>query len=156
MNINATLFAQTVVFLILAWVTMKFIWPPLITAIDERNKKIADGLQSAEKGKQILLSAEIEAKNILSQARLSVYEKMALAEEQAKIAAEEILAKAKNDANKLISQAEVEIEHQVRLAKDILREDVAKLALSGAEKILAQEIDASRHASILLQLKNEL
>lgn len=156
MNINATLFAQLIVFLILVFVTMKFIWPPLITVLDERSKKIADGLKAAEKGKQILISAEIEAGKILHQARFSVQEKIEMAEKQAKISAEEILANARSDAAKIISQAKCDVEDQIRLAKDVLREDVARLAIYGAEKILSKEIDESAHASILLQLKNEL
>lgn len=156
MNINATLFAQLLVFFILAFVTMKFIWPPLIQALDERNKKIADGLQAAKKGEQILIDAETEARKILRQAQVCVQKKIKNAEEQAKITEEKILTTAKFEAKKIILKAESEIAEQMRLARDTLHQDIVELVIAGTEKILSREIDKSHHASLLLELKNEL
>ena len=126
MNLNATLFAQMVVFLILAWFTMKFVWPPLINALDERSKKIADGLAAAEKGK-----AELEAAH--------------------KRVGEE-LASARNEGQTRIADAD----QQVVKAREALRAEVAALAVQGAEQILKREVDQSAHAELLNQLKAEL
>ncbi|ACR27276.1 F0F1 ATP synthase subunit B [Burkholderia glumae] len=156
MNLNATLFAQLVVFLILAWFTMKFVWPPLINALDERAKKIADGLAAAEKGKAELEAAHQRADQELAQARTDGQQRIADAEKRALAVAEEIKANAQAEAARIVAQAKADAEQQVVKAREALRADVATLAVKGAEQILKREVDQTAHAELLNQLKAEL
>jgi F-type H+-transporting ATPase subunit b len=155
-NLNATLFAQMVVFLILAWFTMKFVWPPLINAIDERSKKIADGLSAAEKGKQELEAAHKRVDQELAQARNDGQQRIADAEKRAVAVADEIKAQAQAEAARIIAQAKAEADQQVMKAREALRGQVAALAVQGAEQILKREVDQAAHADLLNQLKAEL
>ncbi|MBB3255919.1 F-type H+-transporting ATPase subunit b [Paraburkholderia bannensis] len=156
MNLNATLFAQMVVFLILAWFTMKFVWPPLINALDERSKKIADGLAAAEKGKQELEAAHKRVGEELASARNEGQSRIADAEKRALAVAEEIKAQAQAEAARIIATAKADAEQQVVKAREALRAEVAALAVQGAEQILKREVDQSAHAELLNQLKAEL
>jgi F-type H+-transporting ATPase subunit b len=155
-NLNATLFAQMVVFLILAWFTMKFVWPPLVNALDERAKKIADGLAAAEKGKVELEAAHKRVDQELAAARNEGQQRIAEAEKRALAVAEEIKANAKAEADRIVAQAKAEAEQQVVKAREALRAEVATLAVKGAEQILKREIDQAAHAALLDQLKAEL
>jgi F-type H+-transporting ATPase subunit b len=155
-NLNATLFAQMVVFLILAWFTMKFVWPPLINALDERAKKIADGLAAAEKGQSELEAAHKRVDQELSQARTEGQQRIAEAEKRALAVAEEIKANANAEAARIIAQAKADAEQQVVKAREVLRGEVATLAVKGAEQILKREVDQAAHAELLNQLKVEL
>jgi F-type H+-transporting ATPase subunit b len=155
-NLNATLFAQMVVFLILAWFTMKFVWPPLINALDERSKKIADGLAAAEKGKQELEAAHKRVGEELASARNEGQSRIADAEKRALAVAEEIKAQAQAEAARIIATAKADAEQQVVKAREALRAEVAALAVQGAEQILKREVDQSAHAELLNQLKAEL
>ena len=132
MNINASLFVQMVVFLLGAWVTMKYIWPPLIHAIEERQKKIADGLAAANKGEKALAVATEQGQAI------------------------EAAAQAQVEADRIIESAKAEADVQVQRARDQLRDQVADLAVQGAEQILAREVDKTVHAQLLDQLKAKL
>ncbi|WP_322043608.1 F0F1 ATP synthase subunit B [Paraburkholderia sp. J67] len=156
MNLNATLFAQMVVFLILAWFTMKFVWPPLINALDERSKKIADGLAAAEKGKQELEAAHKRVGEELATARNEGQNRIADAEKRALAVAEEIKAQAQAEAARIIATAKADADQQVVKAREALRAEVAALAVQGAEQILKREVDQSAHAELLNQLKAEL
>ncbi|BBO58922.1 F0F1 ATP synthase subunit B [Mycoavidus sp. B2-EB] len=156
MNINATLVAQAVVFLILAWVTMKFVWPPLINALDERTQKIADGLAAAEKGKAELAVVNKQVEQALAQAREQGQQRVADAEKRAQASAEEIKQNAHNEAARIIAQAQSQAEQQFIAARETLRNEVADLAVKGAEQILRREIDSKAHAALLQQLKAEL
>ncbi|WP_186179943.1 F0F1 ATP synthase subunit B [Burkholderia gladioli] len=156
MNLNATLFAQMVVFLILAWFTMKFVWPPLINALDERAKKIADGLAAAEKGKAELAAAHKAADQELAQARTDGQQRIADAEKRAIAVADEIKANAQAEAARIVAQAKADAEQQIVKARELLRADVATLAVKGAEQILKREVDQTAHAELLNQLKAEL
>ena len=156
MNLNATLFAQMVVFLILAWFTMKFVWPPLINALDERSKKIADGLAAAEKGKAELEAAHKRVEQDLAQARVEGQHRIAEAEKRALAIAEEIKAQAQAEASRIVAQAKAEADQQVIKAREGLRAEVAALAVQGAEQILKREVDQTAHADLLNQLKAEL
>ena len=156
MNLNATLFAQMVVFLILAWFTMKFVWPPLINALDERSKKIADGLAAAEKGKSELEAAHKRVGEELATARNEGQSRIADAEKRALAVAEEIKAQAHAEAARIIAQAKADADQQVVKAREVLRAEVAALAVQGAEQILKREVDQSAHAELLNQLKAEL
>ncbi|HVL09583.1 MAG TPA: F0F1 ATP synthase subunit B [Burkholderiaceae bacterium] len=156
MNLNATLFAQMVVFFILWWVVAKFIWPPLVKALDERAKKIADGLAAAEKGKADLESANKRAELALAEARTEGAQRIADAEKRAQLSADEIKHNAQTEAARIIAQAKAEAEQQVTRAREVLRDEVAALAVKGAEQILKREVNAQAHADLLNQLKAEL
>ncbi|MBU6487423.1 F0F1 ATP synthase subunit B [Trinickia sp. Y13] len=153
MNLNATLIAQMVVFLILAWFTMKFVWPPMVKALDERSRKIADGLAAAEKGKTELEAAHKRVDQELAKARNDGQQRIADAEKRALSVAEEIKANAQAEAARIIAQAKADAEQQVVKARETLRAEVAALAVKGAEQILKREIDQAAHAELLNQLK---
>ena len=156
MNLNATFFAQMVVFFILWWVVAKFIWPPLVKALDERAKKIADGLAAAEKGKAELELANKRVDQALAEARTEGAQRVADAEKRAQMAADEIKQNAQAEAARIIAQAKAEAEQQVTRARETLRDQVAVLAVKGAEQILKREVNAQVHADLLNQLKAEL
>ena len=156
MNLNATLVAQLVVFFILAWVTMKFVWPPIVKALDERAKRIADGLAAADKAKSDLAHAEKKVVEELRKARESATDVRAAAEKQSAV----FLDEARAEAARIIAQAreaaEAEAGVAAQRAKEALRDQVAHLAVAGAEKILRKEINAQAHADLLANLKQEL
>ena len=156
MNLNATLFAQMVVFFILWWVVAKFVWPPLIKALDERAAKVAEGLAAAEKGKVDLDLATKRADQALAEAKSEGTQRIAEAEKRAQQSAEEIKQNAQTEAARIIAQAKSEAEQQVIRARDLLRNEVAVLAVKGAEQILRREVDPKAHAALLDQLKAEL
>ncbi len=156
MNLNATLAAQTVVFFILAWFTMKFVWPPIMKALDERAVKIADGLAAAERGKQSLDLAAKHSAQTVREGKEKVAELLARAEQRAQQRIEEAKLEAKLEANKILAGAQAEIEQEASRAKEILRERVAELAVAGAEKILRREVNSKVHAEMLSALKEEL
>ena len=156
MNINATLLAQLAVFFILAWVTMKFVWPPIMKALDERAKKIADGLAAAEKATAPLAPAEKKSAEELRKAREAGSELRAGAEKQAA----QLVDEARQESTRIIAAARDAAEKEAaaasQRAKEALRERVADLAVAGAERILRKEIDAKKHADLLANLKSEL
>jgi len=155
-NLNATLVAQLVVFFILAWVTMKFVWPPIVKALDERAKKIADGLTAADKAKSDLAHAEKKVVEELRKARESATDVRASAEKQAAVFLDEARAKAARIIAQAREAAEAEAGIAAQRAKEALRDQVAQLAVAGAEKILRKEINAQAHADLLANLKQEL
>ena len=156
MNINATLFAQMIVFGILIWVTMKFIWPPLKSAMDDRAQRIAEGLSAAERAKAELKDADARVADEIKKARVQASEIIDKAHSQAN----QILDKAKADAlleaarQKAVAQAE--IEGMVGKARETLRGQVAALAMQGASKIIQREINADAHKVLLDQLVAEI
>lgn len=156
MNLNATLFAQLVVFFILAWFTMKFVWPPIVKALDERAKKIADGLAAAERGKHDLELATKRSADALREGKEKTAELLAQAEKRAAQIVEEAKATAKVEAERIITGAKAEIDQEAMRAKETLREQVATLAVAGAEKILRREINAQAHADLLAAIKQDL
>ena len=156
MNLNATLFAQLVVFLILAWFTMKFVWPPIMKALDERAGKIADGLAAADKAQTDLAHAEKKASDELRKARESAAEFRSGAERQVAQLIEDARAEGARIVNAAREAAEAEAGVASQRAKEALREHVAVLAVAGAERILRKEINAQAHAELLTQLKSEL
>ncbi len=156
MNLNATLFAQLVVFFILAWFTMKFVWPPIMKALDERAAKIADGLAAADKAKTDLTLAERRATDELRKARESASELRASAERQGAQALDEARVEAARIIAAARTAAEAEAGAAAQRAKEALREHVAQLAVAGAERILRKEINPAAHADLLTQLKSEL
>ncbi|MDP1534056.1 MAG: F0F1 ATP synthase subunit B [Rubrivivax sp.] len=156
MSINATLIIQMIVFLILVGFTMKFIWPPLIKALDERAAKIADGLSAADKAKADLAAANQRVEQQLSAARTDAAKRLADAERLAQQLVEEAKGRATEEGAKLIAAARAEAEQESIKAREVLREQVASLAVKGAEQILRREITASVHAELLGRLKAEL
>jgi F-type H+-transporting ATPase subunit b len=156
MNINLTLIAQAVSFAIFIWFTVKFIWPPLLRAMEQRQKIIADGLASAEKGRQAL---ELSAKQVdqdLAAARSRTAEIIGMAEKRAAQMIEEAKNAAREEGSREKLAAKAEIEQEVSRARESLREQVAALAVAGAEKILRREVNAQAHAELLTQLKKEI
>lgn len=156
MNINATLFGQMLTFIILVWFTMKFVWPPIMRALDERAKKIADGLAAAERGRQDLATAEQRAAQIERDARARAQELIAAAEKRAAGIVDEAKVQAKAEGDRIVAGAKAEIEQEAQRTKDELRRQVAALAVAGAEKILRREVDAKTHADLLVGLEREL
>lgn len=156
MNINASLFVQMVVFLLGAWVTMKYIWPPLIHAIEERQKKIADGLAAANKGEKALAVATEQGQAIEAAARARASTIVADGEKRTLAIVEDAKAQAQVEADRIIESAKAEADVQVQRARDQLRDQVADLAVQGAEQILAREVDKTVHAQLLDQLKAKL
>ena len=156
MNINLTLFAQALTFAVFIWFTAKFVWPPLMRAIETRQQTIADGLAAAERGKQELELASKKAGDELRKARESGSELRVGAEKQAA----QIVDAARQEATRIIAAArdaaEKEAAAATQRAKEVLRERVADLAVAGAERILRKEIDAKKHAELLTNLKQEL
>ena len=156
MNLNATLFYQCIVFFVLAWVTMKFVWPPIMTALDERREKIAKGLAAADQGKIALQKGEEQVRTLLTKANEDGLKKVADAEKYALQIIEEAKKQAATEAERIIAAAKADADNQVSKAREELRDSVATLAVKGAEQILKREINASAHADLLNQLKTEL
>jgi F-type H+-transporting ATPase subunit b len=155
-NLNSTLWAQLVVFFILAWFTMKFVWPPIMKALDERAAKVAEGLAAAERGRQSLDLAAKHSAEVVREGKEKVTEMVILAEKRAHQIIEDAKAQAKIEADKIVEGAKTEIEHEVVRIKESLRERVGELAVAGAEKILRREIDAKAHADLLATVKQDL
>jgi len=155
-NLNATFVAQMFVFFILGWFTMRFVWPPLMRALDERAKKIADGLAAAERGNMTLKDAEARIKQLETEARARAQEIILQNERRGVEIVEDAKAFAKAEGDRLIVAAKAEIESEMQRAKDALRSQVADLAMAGAEKILRREVNRQVHADLLTQMQQEL
>jgi len=155
-SINATLFAQLVVFFILAWFTMTFVWPPIVKALDERAKKIADGLSAADKAKAELSNANKRVEEQLSSARKDASQRLADAERLAQSMIEEAKSRATEEGAKIIASAKAEAEQEAIKVRETLRDQVAALAVKGAEQILRKEVNPAVHAELLGRLKTEL
>jgi len=155
-SINATLFVQAIVFAILVWFTMKFVWPPIANALDERAKKISDGLAPADKARSELSAANKRVEEELSKSRNESAARLADAERRAQALIEEAKARAAEEGAKIIAAAKAEADQQAVAAREALREQVAVLAVKGAEQILKREVNAGVHAELLNRLKTEL
>jgi F-type H+-transporting ATPase subunit b len=156
MNINLTLILQLVSFAVFVWFTMKFVWPPLVKAMDERKAKIADGLAAAERGAHEQELARERAKEVLHEAKAQAAEIKANAEKQAAMIVEEAKGKAQEEGARQLAAAQAEIEQEANKAREALRGKVAELALAGAEKILRKEIDAEAHKDIVEAVANQI
>ena len=156
MSINATLLASMIVFALLVLFTMKFVWPPITTALDERVRKIADGLAAADKAKAELSSANKRVEAELASSRTETAARLADAERRGQTIIEDAKLKAAEEAGKIIAAAMAEAEQQTIKARETLREQVAALAVKGAEQILRKEVNAGIHADLLGRLKTEL
>jgi len=155
-SINATLIVQMIVFAILVWFTMRFVWPPITAALDERAKKIAEGLSAADKAKSDLAAANQRVEQQLSAARNDAAKRLADAERLAQQTIEEAKARAAEEGAKIVAAARTEAEQESVKAREALREQVAALAVKGAEAILKREVNPGVHAELLTRLKTEL
>lgn len=156
MNINATLIAQIIVFAGLVWFTMKYVWPPIAKALDERADKIAEGLAAAERGKSDFEQAEKKVAELLTEGRNQVAEMVANAEKRAAQIVEDAKNQANSEAARIAAQAKADVEQETNRAREALREQVALLAVKGAESILRREVNEAQHAQMLSALKQEL
>jgi len=156
LDINLTLIGQTIAMIVFVWFCMKFIWPPILNAIEERQEQIAEGLAAAEKGQDKLLQAQAEAEEIVADARKQATSIL----DQAHARANEIVAEGKSDGVKererQLTAAKAEIEQEVNKAREELRGQVSAIAVASAEKILKREIDDKAHEDILGNLAQEI
>ncbi len=156
MNINLTLFAQAITFAAFIWFTVKFVWPPLLRAIESRQKTIAEGLAAAEQGKKSLEVSNKQAEETVRHSRDRAAEILAQAEKRAVELIEEAKLAAKEESGREKAAAKAEIDQEVARAREQLRDQVAMLAVAGAEKILRREVDAKAHAELLGSIKGQL
>ena len=156
MNMNFTMPAETIVFAIFVWFCMKFVWPPIMQALEARKKQIADGLAAGERGKHELELASKRATESMHEAKQKASEVLALAEKRAAEIVDEAKNAAKTEGDRIIAGAKAEIDQEVNRAREALRAHVAELAVAGASKILHREVDAKAHADILEALKSEI
>ena len=156
MDINMTLIGQSIAMIVFVWFCMKFIWPPLLAAIEERQEKIAEGLAAADKGQESLAKATAESEGIVDEARKQATSIL----DQAHARANEIVADGKSDGVKererQLSAAKAEIEQEANRAREELRGQVSAIAIASAEKILEREVDSKQHEDILGKLAAEL
>ena len=156
MNLNATLFAQAIVFFLFIFITIRYIWPMMQQAIDARQKTIADGLAAAEQGKKSLETSAKQAGEAIAEARGRAADIVSQAEKRASQVIEEAKTTAKAEGDREKAAAKADIEQAVSRAREQLREQVAALAVAGAEKILRREVDAKAHADLLDGIKKQL
>jgi len=156
MNLNATLIVQVAVLVILGRITMKFIWPPLIRAIDDRRKNIADGLAAAERGHKELQNASGEAQIILNEAREKALKIVDQANRRSGEVIEEARSTAISEGQRLVGDARQEVALEQARARDVLRKDVATLAVAGASRLLEREIDPKAHAELIEKFAREI
>jgi len=154
--LNATLFAQIAVFIILVLFTMKFVWPPIVKALDERATKISEGLAAAERGRQSLDLAAKRSADTLREGKDKAAEIITEAERRAERIIEEAKRQGQVEAGKVVAAAQMEIEQEAARLRESLRQHVADLAVAGAEKILRREVDTKAHAEILAAIKQDL
>ena len=156
MNINMTLIGQSITFAIFVWFCMKFVWPPIIGALEARKKRIADGLAAADRGKHELELASRRASETMQEAKLKAVEIIAQAEKRAVQVIEEAKNAAKDEGDRMIAAARAEIEQDSHRAREALRGEVAALVVAGAGKVLRGEVNPQAHADLLESIKNEL
>lgn len=156
MNINLTLFMQAAIFAIFIWFCATFIWPALMRAIETRQKQIADGLAAGEEGRHSLANAEKKIAEMMNEAKARAHDIVAQGEKLKTETIEESKSLAKTEGDRLLAAAKAEIEQEVYRAKEMLRGQVAQLAVAGAEQILKREVDAKAHAELLAAIEKQL
>ncbi len=156
MNLNATILGQMVSFAILVWLTLKFVWPPLVEAMRERREKIAEGLAAAEKGNKALEEASTETERLIREAREQASEIIAQANRRSTEMVEEAKTEARREGERLLENARAQMEQDVARARAELRQEVAELTVMGAGQILGREVDAKAHGELLDRLAKEL
>jgi F-type H+-transporting ATPase subunit b len=156
MNINATLIGQSIAFFLFVWFCMKFVWPPIMAALEERKKKIADGLAAAERGKHEHKLAQKRARDVLHEAKEQAANIINQAQKRASEIVEESKDTARIEGERLITAANAEIEQEVNRAKEQLRGQVVALSVAGAAKVLDREIDEEAHNELLQDLVSQI
>jgi F-type H+-transporting ATPase subunit b len=156
MNINFTLISQAMAFAIFIWFTVRFVWPPLMRAIENRQKTIAEGLAAGERGKRELELASQRSGDVVREAKQRASDIITQAEKRAAEIVDEAKVAAREEGGRILVGAKAEVEQEVFRAKEVLRQQVADLALAGAAKILRREVDEKAHAELLASLKAEL
>lgn len=156
MNINLTLIGQSITFAIFVWFCLKFIWPPVMGALEARRKEIADGLAAAERGQHEQELAERRAADHIKEAKGKASEIVAQAQKRASEIVEEAKEDARVEAKRIVTGANAEIEQEINRAREHLRQEVVSLAIAGAEKVLKREVDKEAHASTLNDLATQL
>lgn len=156
MNITATLIAEGITFFFFIWITMKFVWPPIMKAMQERQQRISDGLAAAERGARDLELAKEEVAKLLKDAREQATDVLNQANKRSAEMIDEAKQQARDEGERLVSAARAQIEQEVSQAREELRKQVAELAVVGAGRILAKEIDAKAHADLLDKVANDL
>lgn len=156
MSINATLIGQMITFALLVWFTMKYVWPPIMQALEERKKKISEGLAAAEKGQHAMELAEKRATSVLREAKDQAADIVSLAQKRAGELVEESKQSAREEGERIVTAAKSEIDREIQKAKEGLRQQVATLAVGAAEQILKQEVDRTKHKEIIDNLEKAL
>ena len=156
MSINATLIGQMITFALLVWFTMKYVWPPIMQALEERKKKIADGLAAAERGQHEMDLAEKRAAGLLREAKEQAADIVSLSQKRAGELVDESKQSAKQEGDRIVSAARAEIDREMQKAKESLRKQVAELAVDAAQQILQKEVDRSKHKEIVDNLGSAL
>ncbi len=152
MNFNATLIGQTITFIVFVWFCMKYIWPPLMAALEERNARISEGLAAAQRGQQDLEEAQAKVSDSLKDAKQQAQEIINQAQKRANEIVDEAKDSAREEADKIKVAATADVDQQVTAAREHLRKEVSVIALAGAEQILKREVDAKAHADVLDEL----
>ena len=152
MNFNATLIGQMITFAVFVWFCMKYIWPPLMAALDERNARISEGLAAAQRGQQDLEDAQAKVGESLGEAKQQAQEIINQAQKRANEIVDEAKDAARDEADKIKAAATADIDQQINSAREHLRKEVSSIALAGAEQILKREVDAKAHALVLDEL----
>lgn len=156
MNINATLIGQTLSFFLFVWFCKKFVWPPMVNAMQERQNQIADGLAAAEKGQQAQEIAEQEASKLISEAKSQAAEIIANAEKRGNSVVDEAKTTATTEKERIIASAQAEVEQDVHSAREQLRTQVSSIAVAAASKIVDKELDEAAHAGLIEDLVQQL
>ena len=156
MNINLTLIGQTISFLLFVWFCKKYVWPPMVNAMQERQTQIADGLAAAEKGQEAQQVAEKEAAEVIAKAKTQAAEIIASAEKRGNAVVEEAKTTATSEKERIVASAQAEVEQDVHTAREALRGQVSSIAVAAASKIVDKEIDESAHAGLLDDLVTQL
>ena len=156
MNFNLTMIAQVLSFLLFIWITKIWIWPMILVKIEARQKLVADGLAEAERGRSSLADAQKQTESMLKDARARAHDIVTAAERSASQRVEESKAQAKAEGERIVAAAKAQIDQEVQSARQQLRDQVAALAVAGAEKILRREVDARSHAEMLDRLKAQI
>ena len=156
MNINLTLIGQLISFVVFVWFTMKFVWTPIMGALEERRKEIADGLAAAERGKHEHELAEKRAVEELHEAKQKAAEIINHAQKRANEIVDEAKHDAKAEGDRILTAAQAEVEQEINRAKEALREKVAVLVVTGAEKILQKEINADVHKDVVENVASQI
>ncbi|MEA3274343.1 MAG: F0F1 ATP synthase subunit B [Pseudomonadota bacterium] len=156
MNINLTLFLQMIIFAAFVWFCMKFIWPPIVDALQERKAKIGEGLAAAERGRRDQELGQQRATEVMKEAKVQASDIVNQAQKRATEIIEEAKQDARSEGARLVTAAQAEIEQETNRAREELRERLANLAVAAAEKILQKEIDAAAHKSIVDSFANQI